>query len=261
MFSRGLRSIVGGVGVGAKVVVRHQHQQVRFLNMLAMGAPGVGKGSFGKKISPHFNIPIISTGDIVRDQIARETPLGLEIKDRTAQGLLVDDELVTELVRARFTEDEASVAKGYILDGFPRTRRQAELFAEFPEHFKVDLVLNIVLPQEVLVEKACARRACEDCGEGYNLADISLGDIQMDPLLPKVEGVCDKCGGKLMQRADDTEQVRECVCVCVDVQNLCGSYIHSTILFYYVGGHPAPGNLQPRSRALARLLQGSRPRG
>jgi adenylate kinase len=174
-----------------------------------MGAPGVGKGSFGKKISKQFNVPLISTGDIVRDQIARNTSLGQEMKSRNDKGQLIDDELVTSLVEDRFlnSPDSPTVANGYLLDGFPRTAGQAELFDKFADEYKVELVISLNLPEDLLVEKACARRTCEDCGNGYNVATIKRGDIDMKPLLPKVEGVCDDCGGKLVQRADDTEEI------------------------------------------------------
>ena len=120
---------------------------------------------------------------------------------------------MTNLVKERFfnSPELDSIVNGYILDGFPRTIEQAKLFEEllannYQQH-NVTHVLNINLPQDILIEKACARRVCQDCGQGYNIASIKRGKIDMKPLLPKVENVCDVCGGKIIQRDDDTEQI------------------------------------------------------
>jgi len=172
------------------------------VRMCFLGAPGVGKGTFAGHIAPYFNIPTISSGDLVRDEIKKGTAIGKKIKSLNDKGLLVADEIVTEMIRKRLTNSDCS--NGFLLDGFPRRTSQASSLNTFT---KLDLVLNIRLREEVLIEKACARRVCETCGKGYNVANINIDDIRMPPLLPKIAGKCDKCGGKLIQRADDTEDI------------------------------------------------------
>lgn len=174
----------------------------RRVRLAFLGAPGAGKGTFAKKVGPHFGIPMISTGDLVRDEIKRKTPLGERIKEINARGELVPDETIVEMTKKRLARDDT--ANGFILDGFPRTVAQAEAFEKFE---KLDAVLNIDIEEDILVIKTISRRTCEDCGQGYNLANIKRGDLDMPPLLPKVEGKCDKCNGKLVQRADDTDEI------------------------------------------------------
>ena len=171
-------------------------------NLLLMGAPGVGKGTFASRLAPALNVPTISTGDLVRAEIKSGSALGQKIADINDRGELVDDDLITEMARARLNEDDAK--GGFILDGFPRTSGQAEALETFRH---VELAVNLDIDTEVLVQKITSRRVCEDCGNGYNIARIHKGDIQMEPLLPEKEGVCDKCGGKLVQRADDTPEI------------------------------------------------------
>ncbi len=170
-------------------------------NLLFMGAPGVGKGSIAERAGPAFGVPIISTGAMIRDEIKRGTPLGVQVEAATARGEFVADDTMTAMAVERLRQPDCE--GGFILDGFPRTVAQAEALEEFCE---VDAALDLTLPSDVLVEKACARRVCGDCGKGYNLADINRDGIVMGPLLPRKEGMCDKCGGELQRRADDTEE-------------------------------------------------------
>ena len=167
----------------------------------------LGKGSFGLKIAPHLGIPIYSTGDFVRAEIKSGSALGKEIQDINARGELVGDDIILQMVENRLTKDADLIKNGFIMDGSPRTIPQAEAFAKFPEHLRLNMVLNFNIDEEVLVAKTCSRRVCEDCGKGYNLANINKPPIVMGPLLPKVEGICDDCGGKLFQRQDDNEEV------------------------------------------------------
>lgn len=150
-----------------------------------------------------MGIPAISTGDIIRAEIKAGSPLGLKIKEYSNSGRLVPDEVVNEMVKHRLSQADAQ--KGYILDGFPRTVAQAE---DLDSYQKVSRVLNITLPEHVLMAKMLARRVCGDCGKGYNLANIKEGDLDMPPLLPKPSD-CDKCHGqpKLVIRDDDKEEV------------------------------------------------------
>lgn len=163
-----------------------------------------GKGTFAARISPKFNIPHISAGDLVRAEIKAKTPLGLSIKAINDAGQLVSDDIVIGMVKQRLSLPDCS--NGYLLDGFPRRVSQAEKMREFAQ---LDAVVNIELKEDVLVTKAVHRRVCKACGHGYNTADIRMGEIVMPPLLPKDPSKCDKCAQplELIQRQDDTEQV------------------------------------------------------
>lgn len=172
------------------------------VHMVFLGPPGAGKGTFAAKIAPEFNIPHISTGSIVRDEIKRGTALGLHAKKLSEQGELVPDDVIIDMTRERLTKPDAQ--SGFILDGFPRTIAQAKALDQFSH---VDVVVDVEFPEDLLVLKITSRRVCSGCGRNYNLADIRKGDIQLHPLLPRVHGVCDSCGGGLEQRADDREDV------------------------------------------------------
>ncbi len=174
-------------------------------NIVFLGAPGVGKGTYAFRVGPILGIPKISTGDIFRAEVDRGTELGMQVKSIMESGGLVPDEIVIEVLRKRLEEDDAR--KGFILDGFPRTIPQAEALGKISG---IDVVLNISLPEDILIEKISARRTCRKCGDLYNVADINREDVKMPPMLPKTEGRCDKCGGELYQREDDRpEAIRE----------------------------------------------------
>jgi len=169
--------------------------------MALMGAPGVGKGTFANKIGPYFGIPNISTGDLIREEIKRGTALGKQLKDITDRGELVSDETMGEMLKKRLSAPDTQ--RGFLLDGYPRRVSQAQSLEKMQA---LDLVFNIGLREDILVQKISSRRVCNNCGANYNIANIQQGEINMPPLLPKVDGVCDKCGGKeLVQRSDDTE--------------------------------------------------------
>ena len=169
------------------------------MRLIILGAPGSGKGSQCKWITRDYNVPHISTGDILRKNIADGTVLGQKAKGYIDQGALVPDELVVDILKARLQEEDCK-EKGFLLDGFPRTISQAEALEEFLEEqgVKIDKVINLHVPDEEIMARAINRRTCEnaECKEIYNLRD--------NP--PKVEGVCDKCGSNLFQRADDNEE-------------------------------------------------------
>lgn len=166
------------------------------------GAPGVGKGTFAARIGPHFGIPFISTGDLIRAEIKSGSDLGKRIKQISESGQLVSDEIVADMVRKRLSQPDTD--RGFLLDGYPRRLTQADQLAQITP---LDVVLNISLREDILIQKMISRRVCDKCGRGYNVADIRQGDIVMPPLLPKVEGKCDTCSGPLVQRRDDTEEV------------------------------------------------------
>ncbi len=171
------------------------------MKKIFLGPPGSGKGTYSKRISPILEIPHISTGDLVRDEIKKETELGKKAQEYYNRGDLVPDELILELFKQRFEQDDAK--KGFILDGFPRTIPQAQALLKITP---IDVVTNLVIPEDILIEKACARRVCKDCGDIYNIANINRSGVRMPPMPPKQEGQCDQCQGELMQRADDNEQ-------------------------------------------------------
>ena len=158
-----------------------------------LGAPGAGKGTQAKMIAAKYGVPHISTGDIFRANIKNGTELGAKAKEYMDKGLLVPDELVVDLVIDRFKADDC--AKGYILDGFPRTIPQAEALDKALSAIgdSVDYAINVEVPDENIIERMSGRRACVGCGATYH--------IQFNPT--KVEGICDACGEKLILRDDD----------------------------------------------------------
>jgi adenylate kinase len=170
------------------------------MNIVFFGPPGSGKGTYASRAGPQIGIPHISTGDLLRAEVAAGSKLGKEAEGYMKEGDLVPDKLVINMVEQRLKENDAK--KGFILDGFPRTIEQMKDIEKFTE---INLVINLHMPDEMLVEKALARVICEKCGQIYNLADINRNGVHLPPLLPKKEGICDKCGGKLIHRKDDNE--------------------------------------------------------
>lgn len=166
------------------------------MNLILLGPPGAGKGTQAVKIVEKYKVPHISTGDIFRANIKNGTELGKKAKEYMDKGELVPDDLVCEIATSRLLEDDCK--DGFLLDGFPRTVYQAEKLDEFlAKHGKkVDKVLDIAVEKEELMTRLTGRRVCKACGATYHVTNIP----------PKKEGICDKCGGELMQRADDTEE-------------------------------------------------------
>ena len=164
------------------------------MKLILLGPPGAGKGTQAAGIVDKYKIPHISTGDIFRQNINENTPLGLKAKDYMNKGLLVPDELVIEIVENRLKEPDAQ--RGFLLDGFPRTVNQAIALdkALAGMDSQLDKVVNIEVDKELLIERVVGRRICRGCGATYHIKFNQ----------PKVEGVCDICGGELYQRADDT---------------------------------------------------------
>ena len=161
------------------------------MKLIIIGPPGAGKGTQAKFIKEQLAIPHISTGEIFRDNIEKQTPLGIEVKSILASGDLVPDEVTIAIAKNRLKEEDAQ--NGFLLDGFPRNVSQAEaLDAEVG----VELVLNLVLEDDVVVQRLSGRRVCE-CGSFFN--------INIPYMNPKVEGICDQCGKHLIQREDDNE--------------------------------------------------------
>ena len=164
--------------------------------VLLLGAPGVGKGTQAKRLMDEFGIPQISTGDLLREHRRNHTPLGMLADELMATGQLVPDDLVNQMVATRLTEPDTK--RGYILDGFPRTLNQAEwLDGQLVNSALPVVAVSIVVPERVLLERITGRLTCPVCGTIYNRYS--------EP--PAAEGVCDREGAKLVQRADDTEPV------------------------------------------------------
>jgi len=164
--------------------------------MILLGPPGAGKGTQAAKIIEKYNVPHISTGDIFRENIKEGTPLGKKAQEYMNKGELVPDSLVIEIATDRLTKDDCK--DGFLLDGFPRTVEQAEALDAFltERGSKVDYVLDIDVAADILMERLTGRRVCKNCGATYHVTNIP----------PKVEGVCDSCGGTLYQRDDDTAE-------------------------------------------------------
>lgn len=169
------------------------------MNLILLGPPGAGKGTQAARIVEKYNIPHISTGDIFRKNISEGTKLGKKAKEYMDRGELVPDSLVIEIATDRLTEDDC--ADGFLLDGFPRTVEQAVALDAFlgGRGEKINHVLDIDVPKEELMTRLIGRRVCKECGATYHVTNMP----------PAKEGICDKCGGELIQRADDTEATVE----------------------------------------------------
>ncbi|MDK2807402.1 MAG: adenylate kinase [Clostridiales bacterium] len=163
------------------------------MKIIMLGGPGAGKGTQAKKIADTYQIPHISTGDIFRANIKNGTPLGIKAKEYMDQGLLVPDELVVDLVVDRIAMEDAKA--GYVLDGFPRTIPQAEALDRALKAIgeSIDYAIDVEVPDETIIHRMSGRRACIGCGGTYHTVYTP----------PKVENVCDYCGGELVLREDD----------------------------------------------------------
>ena len=159
------------------------------MKLVLIGAPAAGKGTQARKIIAKYSLAYISTGDMLRAEVAKESELGLKIKEIMASGGLVSDELIIAIVKERIKEDDCK--NGFILDGFPRTVVQAEKLDEIGG---IDKAIYINCSDEVLLERITARETCPKCGASYNKIAAPS----------KVAGICDVCGEKLTQRKDDT---------------------------------------------------------
>lgn len=166
------------------------------MKLILLGAPGAGKGTVAKMLAKTDGSVQISTGDILRGAVAAGTELGKQAKAAMDAGDLVSDDLIMGIMEERLKEDDCK--NGYLLDGFPRTIPQAEALKALLEKMgeKLDYTVEIDVPRDVILDRLTTRRTCTSCGEIYN--------VKSNP--PKVEGVCDKCGGEVTQRDDETEE-------------------------------------------------------
>ena len=158
------------------------------MNFIFLGPPGAGKGTLAAQVAEEYKIPQISTGDIFRENIKNQTELGKKVKAIMDAGGLVGDDVVLEIVEDRLKKDDCK--NGFILDGFPRTIPQAEAFEKLGIEVKV---VNFKVNNDLIIARLSNRRVCKNCKQNYN--------VKFMP--PKVEGVCDKCGGELFTREDD----------------------------------------------------------
>ena len=163
------------------------------MKLILLGPPGAGKGTQAEILNKKLNIPTISTGNILRAAVKNGTPVGLKAKEYMDAGKLVPDEVIIGVISERLAE--ADCQNGYILDGVPRTIPQAEALEKAGIDF--DAVVSIEISDEEIVERMAGRRVCASCGAPYHVKNMP----------PQVEGVCDKCGGKLEARADDKPEV------------------------------------------------------
>ena len=165
-------------------------------NIILMGAPGAGKGTLAKQLKERFKLVHISTGDMFREAIKAGTELGKLASSYMAKGDLVPDEVTIGIVKDRLSQDDC--AKGFILDGFPRTLAQAEALDKLSNEINrsIDVVINLDCDNKELIRRISGRRVCKVCGAPYHI----------ETMKPKVDGICDLCGGPLFQRPDDNEE-------------------------------------------------------
>lgn len=175
------------------------------VKLIIFGPPGAGKGTYSFRLERTIGITKISTGDILRNEIKVGSEIGKKVKKYMNAGQLVPDEIVVEVLKEALKK---ASPKGFILDGYPRTVNQAKILEKLTE---IDGIINLIVPDEIIIEKMSARRICKNCGEIYNVADIhkTIDDVEyiLPPMLPKEDMKCDKCGGPLIQRDDDKPEV------------------------------------------------------
>jgi adenylate kinase len=162
------------------------------VNAIIFGAPGSGKGTYASRLQARLGVNVIAMGDIFREILKEDTPLGRKVKGYVEKGLLVPDDIVIDVLKQRLAE--LPKEKGFILDGYPRTLEQAKALEKIA---KIDVILLQMVPDWIIIERLSSRRICRNCGAVYNIRFLK----------PKVENVCDKCGGALYQRSDDNPEV------------------------------------------------------
>jgi adenylate kinase len=161
------------------------------LKAIIFGAPGAGKGTYASRLQAKLGVDVISMGDIFRELVKEKSDLSTKVKSYMEKGALVPDEVVVEVLKAHLAK--ISKGKGFILDGYPRTLDQAKKLNSIT---KIDVIMQLNVPDWIIIERLSTRRVCKNCGTIYNVKYLKS----------KVEGVCDKCGGSLYQRADDNPE-------------------------------------------------------
>jgi adenylate kinase len=158
------------------------------MNVLLLGAPGVGKGTYADFLSEKYKIPHISSGDLLREAVEKRTEIGKKVGKYMNEGKLVPDDIVIQLIKERLESEDSK--RGFLLDGFPRTIAQAKAIEKFK---KIDKVLNFVASEDIIMDRLGGRRTCRACGSTFHIKNRP----------PKVSGICDNCGGELYQREDE----------------------------------------------------------
>ncbi len=167
-------------------------------SIILIAAPAAGKGTEAAKLKDEYNMPHISTGDILREKASEDSDLGRDINYKISNGIFVSDELIINILKERIQKEDCN--NGYILDGFPRNVSQAEAYQTMLQELGKDLGIVIVIDidKKIAAQRIAGRRSCPNCKAVYN--------INNENLIPKVDGICDKCGTKLVQREDDNEE-------------------------------------------------------
>lgn len=167
-------------------------EDCEMVNLIIFGAPGSGKGTYASRLRLKLDLEVVATGDIFREMMKNDTPLGRKVKGYVEKGLLVPDEVTLEVLRQNLAK--IPKGKGFILDGYPRTIEQAKALDGIA---KIDAIIHLIVPDWIIIERLSSRRICKNCGAIYNLLYLK----------PKKGMICDKCGGTLYQREDDTPEV------------------------------------------------------
>ncbi len=206
------------------------------MRLVLLGPPGAGKGSLAELLKESFGILHVSTGDMLREEMKNETAIGVEAKSYIEKGALVPDEIVTKLIEKKLSTD-ANVKSGYMLDGFPRTKQQAESLDRILNDIEkpLDYVIYLEAELPLIIKRLTGRRVCKSCGSLFHMTNRP----------PRKEGICDSCGGMIYQRADDNEET---------IKNRMEVYLRSTLpmIDYYEGqgklekidGNKESGDLQ-----------------
>ena len=162
------------------------------VKLIIFGPPGSGKGTYASRLQTKLDVDVVATGDLLREILKEDTPLGRKVKGFVEKGQLGPSEVVTEVLKQRLAKPTGK--EGFILDGYPRTIEQAKALEKLT---KIDAVILLTVPEHIIIERLSTRRICKNCGEVYNIRFLK----------PKMEGTCDKCGGQLYQRSDDKPEV------------------------------------------------------
>lgn len=209
------------------------------MNVVFFGPPGAGKGTIADMISSRTGLPHVSTGDLFREAIRRETELGKQVKDLIEAGSLVPDEITIAIVQDRLRQDDTQ--EGVLFDGFPRTVAQADALEGI---VSIDAVVNLRVDRDVIIRRLSGRRVCASCGHVHHV----------DFLPPKEEGVCDRCGGELYQRADDTvDAIKHRLDVYRDQTAELEEYYRDRNVLIDIDGNPAPDVVCDEVRKALRL--------
>ncbi|MCK8826220.1 adenylate kinase [Natroniella acetigena] len=199
--------------------------------LLLVGPPGAGKGTQAKRLAKMYSIPHIATGDIFREAIKNETPLGKKAKEYIEQGKLVPDEVTIGMVEERLSRDDCQ--QGFILDGFPRTVNQANALTDILESLELalDAAVNIDVSDEEVIKRLSGRRVCSECGASFH--------VEFSP--PEEAGVCDECDGEVYQRDDDNpETIKERLVVYSDQTSPLIEYYQERDLLRVIDGETTP---------------------